>query len=207
MSGPGPNAAAVRKLIDRILDRWPNHKKTAAQLREYAADVRTLVERFGFDRVQTAADEARIRKSFLPEPAELFELLPPVPERARPKALEPDPNCRDCGGSGWKNVPGPDRRVTRCHCNAQAVAPKPVFAPDIEPLHTVLKQAVERMKTMDPAPTSDPKRHAEVEERIARDAAEKEARRQRTKQDAAIRDILPSLQTETGEDSEWEMVQ
>jgi hypothetical protein len=63
MSGPGPNAAAVRKLIDRILDRWPNHKKTAAQLREYAADIRTLVERFGFNRVQAAADEARIRKS------------------------------------------------------------------------------------------------------------------------------------------------
>jgi hypothetical protein len=207
MSGHGPNAAAVRKLIDRILDRWPNQKKTAAQVRDYAADIRTLVERFGFNRVQAAADEARIRKSFLPEPAELFELLPPVPDSAKPKPAKPDPNCRDCSGSGWKNVPGPDRRVTRCHCKEPAVAPKPTFAPDIEPLHTVLKQAVERMKTMDPAPASDPKRHAELEERIARDAAEKEARRQRTKEAAAIRDILPSLQIETGDDPECEMVQ
>jgi hypothetical protein len=160
MSGPGPNAAAVRKLIDRILDRWPNHKKTAAQLREYAADIRTLVERFGFNRVQAAADEARIRKSFLPEPAELFELLPAVPECAKRKPPEPDPNCRDCSGSGWKNVPGADRRVTRCHCKAPTVATKPAFAPDIAPLHAVLKQAVERMQTMDPAPAPDPRRHA-----------------------------------------------
>jgi hypothetical protein len=206
MTGPGPNAAAIRKLIDRILDRWPNHKKTAAQLREYAADIRTLVERFGFDRVQAAAEEARIRKSFLPEPAELFELLPPVPEGIKPKLSGPDPSCRECGGSGWKDVPGPDRRVTRCHCKAPTAATKSAFVPDIEPLHAVLKDAVERMKTMDPGP-DDPKRQAELKERIARDQADKEARRQRTKQDAAIRDILPSLQTETGEDAECETVQ
>jgi hypothetical protein len=203
MSGTGPNAAATRKLIDRILDRWPNHKKTPAQLREYSADIRTLVERYGLERVRKAAEEARIRKSFLPEPAELFELMPSVPECAKPKPPEPDPNCRDCGGSGWKDFPGPDRRVTRCHCKAPAMAPKPTFVPDLEPLHAVLKQAVQQMMTMDPTPAPDPKRHAELAERIVRDAI----RRQRTKKDAAIRDILPSLQTESDGDAECEIVQ
>ena len=70
MIGPGSNAAvtaAVRELVERMLDRWPNHKKTVAQLREYSIDVQTLVNRYGLDRVQAAAEEARIRKSFLPE--------------------------------------------------------------------------------------------------------------------------------------------
>jgi len=206
MSGPGPNAAAVRKLIDRLLDRWPNHKKTAAQLRDYAADIRTLADRFGLDRVKAAAEEARIRKSFLPEPAELFELLPPIAEHAKPKPPGPDPNCRDCGGSGWKAVPGPDHRVTRCHCKAPAAIAKSAFAPDIEPFHTLLKEAVDRIKTVDPLPY-DPKRRAELKERIARDEADKEARRQRTKQEAAIREILPSLPTETGDEAEPETIQ
>src|SRR5579872_6806777 len=171
MSGPGPNAAvtaATRKLIDRILDRWPNHKKTAAQLREYSADVRTLVQRFGFDRVQAAAEEARIRKSFLPEPAELLELLPPVPESSKPKLPEPDPNCGDCSGSGWKPAPGPDRRVMRCNCKALLAIAKPAFAPDIQPFHAVLKEAVDRIKTLDPLP-DDPKRRVELKERIAQE--------------------------------------
>jgi hypothetical protein len=206
MSGTGPNAAAVRKLIDRILDRWPNHKKTAAQLRDYAADIRTLVDRFGLDRVKAAAEEARIRKSFLPEPAELFELLPLIAERAKPKLPEPDPNCRGCGGSGWKAVAGPDHRVMRCHCKAPAVIAKPAFTPDIEPFHALLKEAVDRIKTVDPL-LDDPKRRAELKEQIARDRADKEARRQRTKQDAAIREILPSLPTETGDEAEQETVQ
>jgi hypothetical protein len=206
MCGHGPNAAATRKLIDRILDRWPNHKKNAAQLRDYDADVRTLVERFGLDRVQAAVQEARIRKSFLPEPAELFELISPVPECAKPKPPEHDPNCHDCSGSGWKDVAGPVHRVTRCHCSATAVVPKSAFAPNIEPLHALLKQAVERMKTMDPAQGPDRKRHAELEKRIAKGAADKEARRERTKQDAAMRDIFRSVQSETGEGPELETV-
>jgi hypothetical protein len=206
MSGPGPNAAAVRKLIDWILDRWPNHKKTAAQLRDYATDIRTLADRYGLDRVQRAAEEARIRKSFLPEPAELFELLPPIPEHAKPKLPGPDPSCRDCGGSGWKPAPGPDHRVMRCHCKAPATAAKPAFAPNIEPFHALLKEAVDRIKTVDPLP-DDPKRRAELRERIALDELDKEARRQRTKQDAAIREILPSLATETGGDAESETLQ
>jgi hypothetical protein len=181
-----------------MLDRWPNHKKTAAQLREYSADVLTLVDRFGLDRVKAAAEEARIRNSFLPEPAELFKLVPPIGERAKPSPPEPDPNCRDCGGSGWKAVPAPDRRVTRCHCKASAAATKPAFAPDIKPFHAVLKQAVDRIKTVDPLP-DDPKRRAELKERIARDEADREARRQRTKQDAAIREILPSLPIDEAE--------
>jgi hypothetical protein len=202
MSGHGPNDAAVRKLINRMLDRWPNHKKTAAQLRDYAADVRTLVNRFGLDRVEAAEQEARIRKSFLPEPAELFELLPPIPDGR--KLPGPDPNCRNCDGSGWKYVLCPDRRVTQCHCKAPAVATgtKRTFTPNLAPLHAVLKDAVERTKTMDPVP--DPKRHVELKERIARDAADKEARRQRTKQDVAVRDILPNLPTETTEDETTE---
>jgi len=47
----------------------------------------------------------------------------------------------------------------------------------------------------------------ELKGRIARAEADKEARRQRTKQDTAIRGILPSLQTETSEDLERESVQ
>jgi hypothetical protein len=211
MSGPGPSAAvtaATRKLVDRMLDRWPNHKKTAAQLREYLVDVQTLVNRFGSDRVEAAYQEARIRRGFLPEPAELFELLPPIAEHAKPKPPGPDPNCRECGGSGWKDAPGPDRRVTRCHCRAPAALTKPAFAPDIKPFHAVLKEAVDRIKTVDPLP-DDPKRRAELKERIARTEADKEALRERTKQDAAIREILPSLPTETeiGDKAEWEIVQ
>jgi len=207
MSGLGPNAAAVRKLIDRILDRWPNQKKTPAQLRDYAADIHTLVDRFGFDRVKAAAEEARIRKSFLPEPAELFDLLPPIPEHAKPKLPGPDPNCRDCSGSGWKPAPGPDHRVMRCLCKAPAAAANPpAFAPNIEPFHALLKEAVDRIKTVDPLP-DDPKRRAELKERIAQDEAGKEARRERTKQDAAIREILPSLATESADEAGQESVQ
>jgi len=188
-----------------MLDRWPNHKKTVAQLREYSIDVQTLVNRYGLDRVQAAAEEARIRKSFLPEPAELFDLLPPVAEHAKTKPPGPDPNCLDCGGSGWKDAPSPDHRVMRCGCKAPAAAAKPAFAPSIEPFHALLKEAVDRIKTVDPLP-DDPKRRAELKERIARDEADKEARRERTKQDAAIREILPSLATESGGDDQ-EIVQ
>jgi len=71
----------------------------------------------------------------------------------------------------------------------------------------VLKEAVDRIKTVDPLP-DDPKRRAELKERIAQDEADKEARRQRTKQDAAIREILPSLPIETtGDEAGQESVQ
>jgi len=202
----GTNAAAIKGLVERMLDRWPKHKKTAAQLRDYVVDIRTLVDRFGLDRVKAAAEEARIRKSFLPEPAELFELLPPIAEHAKPKPPGPNPNCRECDGSGWKGVPGPDHRVTRCHCKAPAAIAKPAFAPDIEPFHALLKEAVDRIKTVDPLP-DDPKRRAELKDRIARNEADKEARRQRTKQDEAIREMLPSLPTESGDEAESGTVQ
>jgi len=83
---------------------------------------------------------------------------------------------------------------------------KPAFAPNIEPFHTLLKEAVDRIKTVDPLP-DDPERRAELKERIARGEADKEARRQRTKQDAAVREILPSLATEAGGEAESETVQ
>jgi hypothetical protein len=190
---------SLEALIEVALRRWPNHRKDDWQLDLYCGALSDLVDECGLVRLKAAFRAASTRCHFLPEPPELRELLPPIPEHAKLKLAEHDPNCRNCDGSGWKNVLCPDRRVTRCHCKAPAVATatKPAFTPNLAPLHAFLKDAVERTKTMDPVP--DPKRHVELKERIARDVADKEARRQRTKQDAAIREVLPSLPTETAE--------
>ena len=163
---------SLEALIEIVLKRWPNHRKDDWQLVLYYDALSDLVDECGFVRLKAAVRTSFTRCNFLPEPPELRELLPAIPDCVKPKLLEPDPNCRDCGGSGWKNVLGPDRRVTRCHCKAPTAVTKPTFTPDIRPFHAVLKEAVARIKTIDPAP-SDPKRRAELKERIARDQAEK----------------------------------
>ena len=89
---------------------------------------------------------------------------------------------------------GPRSQSDAMQLQSAGAAAKPAFDPDIEPFHAFLKESVDRIKTVDPLP-DDPKRRAELKERIARGEADKEARRQRTKQDAAIREILPNLAT------------
>jgi hypothetical protein len=66
---------------------------------DYTAGISTLVKECGFGRVQAAVEAARTRCKFLPEPAELRELLDVTPAVVI-KPREPDPDCCACGGSG-----------------------------------------------------------------------------------------------------------
>jgi len=207
------DTAAVKKLIERMLARWPNHKKNPAQLTEYKADIGALVERRGLDAIQKAVQEARLCKSFLPEPAELFELLPAVPDPAKPN-LGPDPDCSACSGSGWKVIELPDpvhqgqteRRARRCPCKA-SVAPKAVPAPSPEQYKAILKEVLQGAKILDSAPAPDvttiTAKNAEVvvraQEKLdtakqmrwqrAEGETDKETRREATLQDSALRDM------------------
>jgi|GEM_PF-6619127 len=118
--------AAAKKLVEILLQRWPNHTKDHAQLCMYNDEITEMVEECGEGRMQATVKAARTRCHFLPEPAELRDLLP-APE------LFPqyhDPDCRECLGSGWKmvDVPADPRRLElypgeatvrlaqRCHC-------------------------------------------------------------------------------------------
>jgi len=207
----GPNAsdtAADKKLIERMLARWPNHKKSPAQLIEYRADILTLVQRRGLDAVQHAVQEARHCKSFLPEPAELFELLPAMQEPAKP-SLGFDPNCPTCGGSGWKVVdlsnpvrPGQtERRAQRCPCKA-SVTRELGPLPTPEQYAAVVNEVLQGAKILDTAPAPGPalpakaqmpavraqeKLNAAKQVRWQRAEADKETRRRATLQDSALR--------------------
>jgi hypothetical protein len=122
-------SSAVAELVQELTRRWPNHKKDASQLRLYVEDIDALVQECGFDRVHSAVSKARIRCSFLPEPAELYELLPSPTIRNRPQLR--DPQCPDCSGSGWKIVAVVDaasnranKIATRCNCQARPITEK-----------------------------------------------------------------------------------
>jgi hypothetical protein len=127
------SSPAVAELIKELTDRWPRPKKDAAQLKFYVEDIGAMVEEFGLSRMQAALATARRgRLNFLPEPAELRDLLP----SADPFAQHRDPDCRECLGSGWKTeeVPADPRhrklhpaaetmRVSeRCHCEPPPAA-------------------------------------------------------------------------------------
>jgi hypothetical protein len=120
---------AVAELVQELTRRWPNHKKDASQLRLYVEDISELVQECGVNRVHSAVSKARIRCSFLPEPAELYELLPSPTIQDRSQLR--DPHCPDCSGSGWKMIAvldaGSNRAnkiATRCNCRARPVAEK-----------------------------------------------------------------------------------
>jgi hypothetical protein len=219
---------AAKRLVDRMLDRWSNHKKTPAQLKEYRADIVTLMQRRGIDAVEKAVQEARLCRSFFPELGELWELLPPIPESAKPKFPEPDPDCGDCSGSGWKIVELPsatrpgqtEKRAQRCPCKAP-ITPRPAPVPTPEQHARIVQESVKvPTKVMDPAPaaktvqTSQPmaaraqeKLDAARRARWQRTEADKETRREATLQDSALRDIgieLPMPPAESGEDPEPE---
>jgi hypothetical protein len=166
---------AARELVESLLLRWSNHKKDAAQIVMYRNDVAALIAECGLSRVQAAAEKARTHCNFLPEPAELRELLPSSNINARYH----DQNCSACHGSGWKLIDVIDsgtgraeKRAVRCACVPSAPrAPESERAPalDLGPLHAILQQGVEQsllVKKILPAP--DPNRRAVLKEQLAR---------------------------------------
>lgn len=205
---------AVAELVEELTRRWPNHKKDGAQLGLYTEDIGAMVEEFGLSRMRAAVATARRgRCDFLPEPGELFKLLP-APEIHNAQPLR-DPNCPDCSGSGWKMVPSSgrsDKRAARCNCQASRTAPVAATRPTAEQCAAFVEEAMEQLKNM-PAPP-DPKRQAaelqqqmrqskfaervarpvpgplipttaELAEQLAQSAAQREARHhQRPKPDA-----------------------
>jgi hypothetical protein len=178
-------SAAARDLVESLLLRWSNHKKDPAQAVMYRDDVAALIAECGLSRVQAAAEKARTNCNFLPEPAELRELLPSSDINTRYH----DQNCSACHGNGWKlidvidSVSGrADKRAVRCTCvpsSPRAPDPERTPALDLGPLHAILQQGVDQsllVKTILPAP--DPNRRAALKEQLAR------MQEQRAKRDA-----------------------
>jgi hypothetical protein len=164
---------AARELVESLLLRWSNHKKDPAQVVMYRDDIAALIAECGLTRVQAAAEKARTNCNFLPEPAELRELLP----SSNINNQWHDRDCPDCRGSGWKLIdeidsrPGrAEKRAVRCACVPRAPrAPEPAPALDLGPLHAILQQGVDQsllVKKILPAP--DPNRRAALKEQLAR---------------------------------------
>jgi hypothetical protein len=162
-------SSAVAELVQELTRRWPNHKKDASQLRLYVEDIDTLVQECGFDRVHSAVSKARIRCNFLPEPAELYELLPSPTIQDRPQLR--DPHCPECSGSGWKVVAVVDassdranKIATRCNCQARPIAEKSSRVIELKPAGRTEQQAkdlvidVAKNKSM-PQPPPRPRCH------------------------------------------------
>lgn len=172
MTSPGQNVSpAVKELVEWMTARWSNHKKDAAQIIMYRDDIAALAGECGLERVRVAVGKARTWCNFLPEPAELRELLPPVPEYIPPAWSLHDPHCPDCSGSGWKMLTvidrgQSDRRATRCACRAPAmVGPEPI--PNLKSYHELLQRAVEQGKRIEDAPLPDPNRAWTLKKRLA----------------------------------------
>jgi len=116
----------ARRLVERMLLRWPNHRKDAAQLEMHARGVDKLIEERGVSCVEAAVEAAFTRCHYFAEPDELRDLLPSADQFAQHR----DPNCCECLGSGVKTVevtadprhlelyPGEKtmRVARRCHC-------------------------------------------------------------------------------------------
>lgn len=181
MTSNGQNVSpAARELVESLLLRWSNHKKDSAQVVMYRNDVAALIAECGLNRVQGAAEMARTHCNFLPEPAELRELLPSSDINIRYH----DQNCPDCHGTGWKLIDvidagtgRADKGAVRCACVPSAPrVPEPECAPalDIGPLHAILQQGVEQsllVKNILPAP--DPNRRTSLKEQAARMQAQR----------------------------------
>jgi|HubBroStandDraft_4_1064222.scaffolds.fasta_scaffold21523_4 hypothetical protein len=202
----GPEDVAIQELVGRIIGRWPKHKKDAGQMLHYTADISTLVKECGFGRVQAAVEAARTRCKFLPEPAELRELLDVTPAVVV-KPREPAPDCCACGGSGWKNVPGPDRRVRRCNCEATAPKTKPEADSELDRLLQERIQALDKQMVLRPEFRA-PGRLASVEQPFDPKAAREHRQklRERIEQAKAERAVR-RLQTRTEISSEPKAVQ
>jgi hypothetical protein len=160
-NGRNASRAAARELVERLTLRWPNNKKDAAQIVMYREDIGALVEECGLSRVQAAVEAARTRCSFLPEPAELRDLMP-SPEKISSQPQRHDPNCHHCGGNGWKMILTIDNRrgraeraVIRCACKAPAT-PKPAPRPNPEQCRAFVEEALRSVKTLDAAPRVAP---------------------------------------------------
>lgn len=140
---------SLEALIEIVLRRWPNHRKDDWQLALYYDALSDLVDECGFVRVKAAVRASFTRCNFFPQPPELRELLPSVPDVCiQPPEKVRDPNCPDCGGNGWKMVKVLDRgqlqnRATRCACKAPATQ-QPEPTPDLAAYHSILKDAVEK---------------------------------------------------------------
>jgi hypothetical protein len=80
----------------------------------YMSEIEEMTRRYGQERVAISVLEAMRSSKFLPEINVLWELIPPGPERPGP-----DPNCGECGGSGWKTIPASGKKpqsVSKCDC-------------------------------------------------------------------------------------------
>jgi len=134
-----------------VLKRWPNHRKDDYQLALYYDTLSDLVDECGFVRLKAAVRDSFTRCNFLPEPPELRELLPSVPDvQIQSPENAHDPNCPHCGGSGWKPVKvlergQPQNRATRCKCKAPDTR-QPEPEPDLAAYHSILKKGVERFE-------------------------------------------------------------
>jgi len=170
---------AVSEIFRDLIQRWPNNKKDAAQLILYVEDIAALVEECGLKRVLAAVKAARTNCNFIPEPGELRKLLPSQEVYGQPPQWH-DPNCRDCGGSGWKPVliveistGRPERQVTRCACKPPA-RPNPAPRANPEQYRAFIKEALESVKTINQSPP-DPNRRMELKTQMARIQTERPA--------------------------------
>jgi hypothetical protein len=166
------SSPAVVELVKELISRWPNHKKDAAQLRFYVEDIGAMVEEFGLRRMRAAVTAARGRCNFLPEPGELFKLLP-APEIHSGQPFH-DPDCPDCSGSGWRMVAVIDagsgraeRRATRCDCKPSSHTE--TRKPTLEQVNAWIEEAMQGTTMPDLRPD---KRRMD----LRRQAAEKAAR-------------------------------
>ncbi|MGA3105297.1 MAG: hypothetical protein ABSD53_12515 [Terriglobales bacterium] len=167
MSTNGQNASrAAEEMAERLLKRWPNHKKDTDQVVMYRDDIRALIAECGEGRVRAAEESAHTHCNFLPEPAELRELLPSPNFNNQFH----DPSCRDCSGSGWKMID--DKYAVRCACVPSLPgAPEPdrAQASDLRTLHAVLKQGVDQSLVVNKIlPAPDPNRRVALKEQAAR---------------------------------------
>jgi hypothetical protein len=118
----------VAELVSWLVEHWPNTKKDADELAIYAYKINALVRQCGLDPVWRAAEAALVPCKFLPEAAELFDLLPSL-DNSEPKQWH-DPDCPHCEGRGFKIVQVINTRTGRADSAAERCPCKPPIKPE-----------------------------------------------------------------------------
>jgi hypothetical protein len=116
----------VKELITWLVEHWPS-KKDEGDYRIYIHKIDRLVARCGLGPVWDAAERALTCCKFLPEAAELFELLPSL-DNSEPKQWH-NPDCPHCEGKGFKIVHVINNRTGRADTAAERCPCKPPDAP------------------------------------------------------------------------------
>jgi hypothetical protein len=140
----------VKELVSWLLEHWPT-KKDEWDLEIYIRKINALVRQCGLGPVWKAAEAALVPCKFLPEAAELFELLPSL-DNSEPKQWH-DPDCPHCEGKGFKIVQVINSRTGRADSAAERCPCKPPHTP-------------KRKLKAEPAAEAEAER--ETEERIRR---------------------------------------